>query len=339
MKSKKGEGEEKMDERKIFAVIGVGNLGGYYVKSLASYQGEAILQICDPSEDAIQRAKTLFEEAVGGNQIELEVCSNIGDLRKHIDILAVATGSKPRRGIVEAVFQGREIRYMILEKVLFPCIEDYGIVHKLIKDKGCKTWVNCTRRLNPAYAKVKSFFEGEKHITFKCSGGEWGLSCNIIHIIDLMCYLTGGPQGLVVSADHLYPETYESKRAGYLEFFGTVEGKTDSCDYFAISSEKGAEAKTIITIQSERKVCVIKEFELKVTLASLEDGWQCETISIPPLYQSQITAPLFAEILQTGSCLLPDYETSSQEHCPMIETFNQYLFRITGKEHKLCPIT
>lgn len=191
----------------------------------------------------------------------------------------------------------------------------------------------------PEYAKIKTWFEKDKHITFRVSGGAWGLTCNAIHHIDLLCYITGDSSGLVMNMDNLYPEIHNSKREGYIELYGTIEGRTNSCKSFAIGSEQNNEPKTIITIQSESRICIIKEFEGKILYASLENGWNFEEMDLKPLYQSQITATLFETIMNTGKCLLPDYHTAAQEHYPMIKGFNEYLSRITGEEYKLCPIT
>lgn len=325
--------------KKYFAIIGVGNLGGFYVKSLAEYDGDAVIQIIDQSEDAINRTKKLFDEMIKKAMITLEVCSDISELNEHIDIVAVVTSSKSRRKIVETLLKTKKIDYMILEKVLFPCIEDYDIVGKLLQKKKVKTWVNCTRRLQPSYEKVREFFKDEKNITYRCSGGSWGLACNTVHQIDAMCYFTGGDEGLVVSSEGLYPKYIESKRSGYIEFFGTLEGKTDYCQYFAISAEENAPAETMMIIQSEHKICVIKEAELKIQYASVFENWKWKEWDMIPLYQSQITAPLFEEILRSGNCKLPDYETAAKEHIPFINAINKYLYRVTGKEYESCPIT
>lgn len=125
-----------MKKEQTFAIIGVGNLGKYYLKSLANYSGKALIQIIDASQEALDRAKSMFEESNENKNVRLEICQDISELNEHIDILAVVTSSRSRRRIVEMVLETKEVQYMILEKVLFPCLEDYDAIKELLEEKS-----------------------------------------------------------------------------------------------------------------------------------------------------------------------------------------------------------
>ncbi|NJM62856.1 MAG: alpha/beta hydrolase [Oscillatoriales cyanobacterium RU_3_3] len=56
---------------------------------------------------------------------------------------------------------------------------------------GVKTWVNCPRRMQPAYHKLRQDLHGHSPITMRVVGGGWGLACNGIHFLDLAAFLFG----------------------------------------------------------------------------------------------------------------------------------------------------
>lgn len=321
-----------------FAIIGCGGLGMRYIQSLAKLNIEAVVYAVDVSGEALEKAKALFEGNAPSEQVKLVLCNKIDEIPVEIDIAAVVTTSGVRRTLVEELLAHSTVSYLILEKVLFPCLEDYSAIEALLKEKKIKTWINCSRRIIPFFSWLKEEFQDQK-IRFELTGGAWGIGCNSIHYIDLINFITGNTEGLEVCTEKLDAVIIESKRNGYIEFTGTLEGRTDVCEFFSLHSEVGEIEPVLYTISSKEKKCVVNEGGGVAYMFRKKDKWALETIPLKAYYQSTMTSGLFEEIINTGSCMLPDYETAQKEHIPFITALLEFMNKDREEKVKRCPIT
>lgn len=321
-----------------FVIIGCGGLGMRYIQSLAKLNIESAVYAVDVSKDALEKSRELFEGNNPSEQVKLFLCNKIEDVPTEIDIAAVVTTSGVRRALIEELLAHSKVNYLILEKVLFPCLEDYLDIEKLLKEKHIKTWINCSRRMIPFFSWLKEEFQNQE-IRFELTGGAWGLGCNSVHYIDLINFITGSAEGLTVYTEKLDNEIIDSKRKGYIEFTGTMEGKTDSCEFFSLHSEVGEIEPVIYTISSKERICLVNESGGVAYMLRKKEKWALETIPLKAYYQSTMTSGLFEEIIRTGSCMLPDYETAQKEHIPFITALLEFMNKGREEEVKRCPIT
>lgn len=320
------------------AVIGCGGLGMRYIQSLAQLSIEAVIYAVDVSKEALEKSRDLFEGNNPSERVKLYLCNKIDEIPEEIDIAAIVTTSGVRRALVEELLGSKQVKYLILEKVLFPCLEDYEAVEKLLKEKQIKTWINCNRRTIPFFSWLKDEFQNQK-IRFELTGGAWGIGCNSIHYIDLINFITGSADGLAVQTEKLDNDITESKRSGYIEFTGTLEGATDVCEYFSLHSEAGETGPVIYTISSNEKKCIVNESGGVAYMLRKREKWALQTITLKAYYQSTLTSSLFEEIIQTGDCMLPDYETAQKEHIPFITSLLLFMNRDRKEKVTRCLIT
>ena len=320
------------------AIIGVGGLGMRYVQSLARFKYEAKIQIVDISDQALEKTKELFYSMRPETHLILESFHTIEGLEEQLDIAAIATGSMPRRKLTESLLDTKHVKYLILEKVLFPQIEDYTVIKQKIEEHGCKAWVNCGRREQDFFSQLKEEFGGER-IDFSLTGNAWGLGCNTVHFLDLISYITGDTEKICMNTEQLDSEMIKSKRPGYIEFTGTLTGSMGKCCRFSITSNKGENVPIIYVISSRNKLCIVKEFDKKAVYFESETNWESREVSFPTKLQSEVTAQLFEKIIETGNCRLPDYETSMKIHVPFLQELLKFMSRQNGKNTDICPIT
>ncbi len=320
------------------AIIGVGGLGMRYVQSLAKFKYEAKIQIVDVSPQALERTEELFYSSNPFEHLRLESINEIGGLEEELDIVAIATGSKPRRELAEELLRTKHVKYLILEKFLFPQMDDYAAMERIIKEHGCKVWVNCARRIFDFYIQLKEEFRG-KEITFALRGGAWGIGCNAIHFLDLISFMTDDMGNIHINTGKLDQEIIASKRNGYIEFTGTITGSMSGCGCFSFTSDKAGDAPIIYSIISEDKVCIVNELGGKAVFFDAAKNWDSREWSFSVGMQSEFTAPLFEEIIETGECMLPDYHTSMKIHMPFLEELLKFMNDRNGTSEKLCPIT
>ena len=173
------------------AVIGAGELGSRHLQALVKLPGDGIIQVVDPKNNSLEVARQRIEQVSSSFTGTITFLNNISELADELDIVIVATNSNVRKNVIVEVLTCKKVNYLILEKFLFPRIEEYQIVADLLVK--CKTiaWVNCPRRMLDFYNELKKTLNGNIHIAV--TGNGWGLGCNGIHLLDLMAYLTGTP--------------------------------------------------------------------------------------------------------------------------------------------------
>ena len=202
-----------MTPKKI-AIIGAGNLGSRHLQALALTEIPLAVQVVDPSTESLDIAKKRWNEMPENLIVKnLSFHENISDLNPDLDVVIVATSSKPRCTVIKQLLSNCRVRYMILEKVLFPQLADYDEVQRLIDDKNVKVWVNCGRRNTSFYKKMRDLFNSEKNITMNVSGDNWGLGGNTIHMLDTYAFITA-QKIFTFDTENLDKNCINSKRGG-----------------------------------------------------------------------------------------------------------------------------
>lgn len=303
------------------------------MQSLAHCINPLEIHCVDPSLESIQSAKTMWTEMPKHHEINFH--RELSELPAVNDVVIVACNSYMRRSIVETLLATKTVKNFVLEKVLFPKLEDYKVVAELITQKGVPTYVNCPRRMYESYQAIKKKIKGK--IAFSVYGNNWGLASNTIHFLDLFCYLTGNDQ-LRLNTAGLDKKILASKREGYFEFSGTIQGSNAKGDCFQISSLQGDDRPLLIIIADEDNLFLIEEGKM-VTQHNFADK---EIISKMPHivpYQSDLSHKMVSQILDTGSCALTPFASSADMHVVFIENLITFATRNLGWKENYCPIT
>ena len=312
------------------AIIGVGALGKRHLESVLKSKMELQVYAVDSNQEAVDTAVELSEKRViGGN--------NVNILPKEIDVAIIATSSAVRRVVFEQLVAHSTIKNIIFEKVLFQRKEDYFEVDRLLKQYSINAWVNCARREQSSYIALKKLIDEKKCFTFHIEGGNWGLGCNGIHMLDLVQFLSGSRECNIDNLN-LLPVIEESKRLGYKEIFGSVLGNCGKCQSFSITCYKDSTLPMHLELTGEDFRCVIMEGEQKILLMHQDNMWKVEEREFPISYQSQMTQGVVENILKTGNCNLPNYDEAMKLHLVYLEPLIKF-FEEHGGEKGLCPIT
>ena len=120
---------------------------------------------------------------------KINYVTTIQELSTELDLVIIATGSKPRASIVKSLLTHSSVKYLVLEKVLFPVLAEYDEISNLLKEKQIRCWVNCPRRMYGMYKQIKETIDPSYPIYMTNADENWGLCCNAIHMIDLFLYL------------------------------------------------------------------------------------------------------------------------------------------------------
>lgn len=314
------------------AIIGAGQLGSRHLQGLKTALSPLAIFVVDSDEEMLLRAKARYEQVSPIGKKQVVFTTDMSELPSNLDLVIVATSSRPRASIVKTLLNSKDVKYLILEKVLFPTIEVYDEIRNLITEKNIKCWVNCPRRMYASYKDIADYIDKKLPITMSCEGGDWGLCCNSIHYIDLFMYLSG-EQNYEINLTNIDNEIEESKRNGYIEMTGTINVNTSNDSKLKLTSIKNSTEPSKINIDNGNKHILIDKSK---------GVWKCgkEEFTFTMPYQSQLSGVFVDNILNNGKCELTEYEVSSTYHIPFISALlKKYNEIMKSPDNKILPIT
>lgn len=315
------------------AIIGVGVLGKRHFESLAKSQLSMKIYCIDPNQ------KALDEITKGGlyEKKKIIVGVDVSVLPTKLDVVIIATSSGVRRFMFDSLLEQSCVENIVFEKVLFQRVEDYYYVAECLKKNNIKAWVNCVRREWNSYHELKKELDACNQIEVHISGSQWGLGCNLIHMVDLIGFLAEN-DNCKIDRMNLLPEVVNSKRVGYKEVFGSVVGTCGKCNMFTISCYPDGEMPLFIEIACGKVRYIVKEEQKKLEVIKYDSEIECQERFFSTYYQSQLTQGVIESILKNGECRLTEYASSMKLHLACIEPLIKF-FEEQGMEEGLCPIT
>ena len=314
------------------AIIGAGQLGSRHLQGLKVAASPLEITVMDSNEDSLKVAKERYDAVTAIGEKSISYVTSVDELPSELDLVVIATGSKPRAAIVQSLLNHSDVKYLVLEKVLFPTLVEYGQIARLLKEKGVHCWVNCPRRMFGSYKQIKELIDTSIPVYMTKADEDWGLCCNSIHMIDIFMYLTG-EVSYTVETKWLNKKIEESKRGGYIEMTGKLEITTPKGSILTLISEKDFTGEKNFMIENGDNMYVISEGGGHWSLNGEDHQY-----AMP--YQSQLTGVLADEILKTGECSLTPFAVSVDYHRPFIEAVLAKYNSIQGTpDNKLLPIT
>ncbi len=324
---------------KKIALIGAGQLGSRHLQALALLEVPAQISVIDPSESGLELARERFAQVEGHQRHELVLLSSLDILKeKELDLVVVATNSAVRHKIVMNLLTNFQVSYLVLEKFLFQRIADYSEVGERLKETGTRCFVNCPRRMFPTYREIHRLISDQKQLHMEVVGNNWGLGCNGIHFVDLFQWLSG--EQVIEWENRLDPELLESKRKGYIEFSGRIEGFTNSGKTINITSFQSGVTNNSIRISTPGHRFLVAETFAKVIHEKLDgEKPELEELDFSMLFQSQLTNKVAMQLFDSGSCDLTPYSESMEAHLPFLRLMLKHYNTNQQQKSDICPIT
>ena len=180
--------EELMNKTNIL-IIGCGQLGSRHLQACLVSQYSLNISIVEPSLSSAELARQRMREINIGNSLsEVNFFYSLLELKDlRFDITIIATNSDIRIQILNNLSTEIKTRFLILEKVVFQSNAHFKEASSYIEDLGCKTFMNCPRRIDPMFKEIKEKL-GANPFQLDITGKNWDLACNAIHFIDLFFY-------------------------------------------------------------------------------------------------------------------------------------------------------
>ena len=262
------------------AIIGVGALGKRHLQSMVELQDQYQIYAVEINEEIIKILSTEFPN--------VNFVKTVEELPNELEAVVIATNSNIRRLLFEQLINHATVKNIIFEKVLFQKEEDYYFVQNKLNELNISAWVNCARREWNSYKSLKNELNEFNELYISAIGGQWGIGCNAIHILDLIEYLSGSEvENLDISK--LDNKVIESKRKGFYEFFGTISGVSGKCKNFNIICMDESNLPFRIEITTEKSRYMIDEANNYLLVSDEESSWQWKRRDFKQVYQSQMT--------------------------------------------------
>lgn len=313
------------------AIIGAGQLGSRHLQGLKLSSSPLSITVMDSSESSLQISKERYDAVTAVGEKSISYVTSIEEIPQELDLVIIATGSKPRAAIVKSLLDHSKVKNLVLEKVLFPQLSEYEEIGRLLTLKDVRCWVNCPRRMFGMYKQIKESINSSKSLYMTRANENWGLCCNAIHMIDIFMYLTG-EESYTVDTRWINNDVEESKRGGYVEMTGTLKVSTPKGNELTLISENDFTGEKNFLIENGDDLYTVTEGEGYLLHNQKYD------YNMP--YQSQLTGVLADEILKTGGCSLTPFKLSSTYHKPFIEAMlAKYNEIMKTPDNKLLPIT
>ncbi len=312
------------------AVIGVGTLGMRHLQSLMDISEQYNLYGMDVNTENLKR----FEDSFGDTA---KLVNSIHDLPDTLDACVIATGANARFKVLKDLLEHSRVDELLLEKILFQKEEEYWEAKQLLNRNKTQVWVNCVRREWAPYKRLKELFKETDSFVYTVNGGEWGLCCNGIHMLDLMMFLAD-EEDFTINNTLIESIIKESKRKGFYELYGSITGKCGKCRSYQISCTENNTSPSLVMLNADNINVMIDEVKHVMYYAKPDDGWEWHKDIFGVPYQSQLTARIITSMMN-NECNLPSFDTSMKSHLKYIRSLQECFLRNGWEDKNICPIT
>ena len=305
-------------------LIGCGGVGKRHLEAMLKVKNDINFEVVEPN---IENTPTTL---VGQN---INYFSKIEDVSNNIDICLIATTANVRKKVILELVSKKNVKFIILEKVVFQNEKDFDEIIKLFEEKNIKSWVNCHLRAQPIYKELKtqSIISYDTTMTYEYSD-DFTLSSSAIHILDLFSYLCDD-YDLEIQDIVTDTELKSSRHSGCVDFNGYMKVKSTN-GYELVVKKRDAHFGEHLTI-----------YHNDLTVRSSEGDDPDNRIGfvqdkkIPYVWQSSLTNSYIDDIIEKSDCDLSTLENSAKLHKIMLKSFRNLLKEKYNREVVDCPIT
>jgi predicted dehydrogenase len=322
------------------AIIGAGQLGSRHLQGLAKISLPCCLEVMDPFDTSLKVAEERYLQIPKNENIQsIKFVDSIEQMSDNHDLVIIATTADIRLEVVKKLLEISKVKNILLEKVVFQSEEDFIVADNLFKQNNVSVWVNCVRRITPAYQEIKKYFKNSQIKSCKYTlGDQWGLGSNSLHFIDCISYLCDCDD-YSLDGSQLNDVVTESKRPGFMEFSGTLSGTFANRINFEVTAVADSDLPVKLEIISDNVDVCVCETEKKYLVTEKNTNSEVKEFPFAVPFQSELSNLTADDILIKGKCNLPDFQESYKLHIPLLKAFTALLERVKGVPFPKCPIT
>lgn len=294
------------DTSRTILLSGCGNIGFRHLQAIAAMDDpDCHVTIIEPYRPTHERIESFLTTPEAGSRDRYTLTDRLPETRQRFDLVVIATTALHRRAVFEEIVSRHDIGCVIFEKILFQRIGDLEVVGDYLESAALPAFVNCARRGFHSYRMLAEELHGGGPVDITISGGAFGLASNAVHFLDLAEYLNdAGITGVDLSG--LNPGSVPSKRADFVELFGTMTAPLDNGATLRVTCDDSDAISIVITLTQGEKVIVIDELAGSLTRNDEPGDFTLQYVSGMPY--------LYADALRAGDPGLTPYADAARQH-------------------------
>lgn len=192
------------------AVIGCGGMGSLHTRNAQHIPGFEIVAFVDRVE---HRAGKLFADAVHGEYWTTELDRVLNDASIHA--VLISTGWHNRAHVNIAVAAAQAGKHIFIEKPMAANPSECDEIVEAVNTAHVTLMANYCFRYAPLILKAREIVGTPRLSVAQCMDEPGGsLIDNGCHLVDLACWLNGGPPATISAAGAYFSDTPESKEYG-----------------------------------------------------------------------------------------------------------------------------
>ena len=319
------------------ALVGAGNIGFRHLEGILKITDLKIkIWIFEINTEVIEGLQNRIVDLSLGANTEIRINDN--NIPKNIHLGIVATNSNTRGIAIKSLLDVTLPEVLILEKVLFQDPKEYTYFEDLFQKLAIKVYVNHPRRAQPTYQFLKSNFDFKENTQIIVEGNNWGMACNGLHFIDLVCFITNS-QVTSIETNELDDEVFESKRKGFWEVSGELNVNFENNINLKLISNLSKDGFLPIEVKVKTSNSEINITESASTTITIKSEGELLSKTFPMHYQSSIATFLVRDILVDKKCSLPEYSFAAETHLIFINSLIEFFNNRLNKKESICLIT
>ena len=218
---------------KYILIVGLGNMGKAHYEAILKVKTKKRIYLFDIIESQSKSIKL-----INNDLNKTEVCKNLDEIVKKIDLLILSTTAEGRYSILIDILSKIKVNKILFEKFLFQKLVEYNKTKKILAKNNIKAWVHLPLRLAPIFNLVKKEITKNNTFILRSLGGDWSMASNIIHSIDLFTFLTNSKSLQILHKNFDQKKLNSKKRKKYDEVSGNIYAKGINNHYLEISKDR-----------------------------------------------------------------------------------------------------
>ena len=194
-------------------IIGLGNIGFAHLKSFFLSKQKYTIDLYDKKKIKFDNFSRII-----ANKKNIKILKKLPK-NKDYKLVIIATSSLERFNLLKKIIKENKVRHLILEKMIFAKYRHYKKSISFTKNHQNKIFVNVWGSLIIYLLKIK-IKDKRLPIKFHAIIKEGRLMTNLIHYIDMFCYITKKNLNFDINIEKIFL----SKRKPYKEASGKLFG-------------------------------------------------------------------------------------------------------------------
>ena len=320
--------------KKKFRVLisGYGKIGKRHLESLNKIKDiQIIIDVYDIKNNFLNLK---FKNKIRNN-IEINFINNLPKHKKYF-LVILAMNSNERFKFIKIFLAYNSCLYMLSEKIVFSSHADFSKLGKILDYSKNNFIVNCNKRVTGIYKRINSMSQNSKIKNIEVIGTDWGLACNTIHYIDLFCWLHKS-NSIKIKKNCLKKKIFESKRKGYVEFYGSLEFSIQDST-LKVKCEKGEEKKLNLKIELDDYIILLDEIKEVVTFKNKKN----ESYRSSKFFNNKVsntTKDILEELISIGHVNLANFNDTRVHHHLLLKELSLFYNKYNKSEQKKMMIT